>query len=190
MLEFTWWTVTSLFVLVLLQHETAVVLWVRILAPYFTYWMSGYLAAFVVVSICDLFWVYLQFLFFRNSFHWLARFKWVHRMDERLSHRAWYQKLRSYFAKKETPAEVVIHTSDSRFKTFVKQYGYIGIVLCGVLPGPAFKEIGIAMALTPKYKAVGFQLIFLAAMLKTIGTMAVYGGLNSAIEIMIRKWFN
>jgi len=184
-LDLTVWTIASLFFLVLLQHETAVVLWVTVLSPKFEYWLTGYTVAFVVVSLSDLIWIYLQFLLFKNSFHWLAHFRWVQRLDENLQLRKWYQRLRRFFGKRETTSELVILESDSRFRKYVKQSGYVGILLCSVLPGPALKEIGIVMALTPKYGKFGFQTVYLAAMLKTAGTMAAYAGVHTTIQ----NWF-
>jgi hypothetical protein len=56
------------------------------------------------------------------------------------------------------------------------------------LPGPGLKEIGIIMALTPKYRRHGFKVMYFGGMIKTIMTMLVYGGLYQAFELLLQRW--
>ncbi|MBX7152629.1 hypothetical protein K1X84_13390 [bacterium] len=188
--ELTWYAILSLVIVTIAQHETAVVLWYTLLQQHFDHWSSAAVATFIVVSVIDLIWLYCLFFIFRNSFRGLAKIPWIHAVLERIKHRRWFIKIQPFFVKKEAPEEAAaVKTHDSRFKRLVKNSGHFGIFLCGALPGPGLKEIGIFMALTPKYRQTGFWLIFLAGLLKTVMTLLVYGGLHSAVNRMIEQWW-
>lgn len=188
--ELTWYTILSLVVVTIVQHESAVVLWYTLMLQRFDHWSSAAGTAFLIVSAIDWVWLYCLFFMFRNSFRGLAKIPWIHIILERIQHRRWFIKIQPYFVKKETPEEATaVKAHDSRFRRLVKNSGHFGIFLCGALPGPGLKEIGIFMALTPKYRRTGFWLIFVAGLVKTIMTLLVYGGLHSAVSRLIEQWW-
>lgn len=140
---------------------------------------------FVIVGIIDLFWLYLQFLLFRKSWDKLSRVARIHAWLERIQMRRWFVKLRPYFEseKNDTGAR------ESRFKRMLRKSGYFGILLCASLPGPGLKEIGIVMALAPKYEQHGFAVTYAGGLIKTILTLLVYAGLYGAFENLFENAF-
>lgn len=183
--------IISFIFITLVQHESAVVLWYTTLREYTEHWSQAALASFVIISIIDLGWLYFLFVITDKSLHKLAAVGWVHRLIVRILPTPWFAKLRSFFVKNE-PADGAakldgLKSSRSRFKRFVAGSGYIGIATCASLPGPGLKEIGIIMALTPKYKAHGFKIMYVGGMIKTIMTLLVYGGLYRAVETLLHQ---
>ncbi len=184
-IEINAFTVVSFVLITLVQHESAVVLWYTTLLPFFEHWHHAALAAFAIISVIDLVWLYGLFFVMDKSFHGLARIPVIHRWIERLRTQRWMATVLPFFLKSgQVPDKdpLNVRTAGSRFKRFVRSSGYIGIVLCAATPGPGLKEIGILMALTPKYKDHGFKLMYFGGMIKTIMTMVVYGGLYRVLQ--------
>lgn len=177
----TWYSFPPLIFITVAQHETAVVLWFRLLTPYFDGWWPPAWITFVTVSVIDLIWLYLLFFVFRASLTKISHWPRIQTFLENLQQKHWFHKIASLFVKSEV---VSIH-KESKFKTFIRNSGYLGIFLCGSIPGPGIKEIGIVMALTPKYKDRGFWLIYGGGLIKTTMTLLVYGGIYHAIESLI-----
>lgn len=183
-------TLISFVFITLIQHESAVVLWYTALQGHFSHWMGAAVASFVVISVIDLGWLYFLFFITDKSLHKLAGIGWIHRWMERLHQKSWFQKLRGFFVKSESESGndlEQLHRSGSRFKRFVVGSGYLGMGLCASLPGPGLKEIGIIMALTPKYQKHGFKVMYFGGMVKTVMTMLVYGGLYQAVELLLQR---
>jgi hypothetical protein len=184
-IEINAFTIVSFVFITLVQHESAVVLWYTTLLPFFEHWHHAAVAAFAIISVIDLLWLYSLFFVMDKSFHRLARIPVIHRWIEQLRTHQWFVTIISWFLKNgraDRPDRLAQRTSGSRFKRFLSNSGYIGIVLCAATPGPGLKEIGILMALTPKYKGHGFKLMYFGGMIKTIMTMVVYGGLFRVLQ--------
>ena len=173
MQEVTWYV--SIVFLTLLQHETAVVLLYHRFFHYFHNRFSAALEAFLIISFLDVIWLYLQFLIIRTSFDKLSHIGRVHDWILQIQAWKWFAKLKPFFVNDAGPR-------DSGFKRMLKNSGHFGIVLCASLPGPGFKEIGIVMALAPKYKPHGFALMYFGGLIKTILTLLIYAGLYRAFE--------
>lgn len=183
-------TLVSMILWTLFQHESAVIGWYTLLLPQFEHWLSTVAAVFIIVSIIDLIWLYCLFFLFKKSFHELIRLYRVRVWLDRLQHKPWFQNIEKYFTE-STKEEEVLHVQphDSRFKRFVKQSGHLGIVIIACIPSPGLKELGIIMALTPKYRRYGFFLMYLGGIVKTTGTLLVYGGLYKAFHQLFQQTF-
>jgi hypothetical protein len=166
------------------QHESAVIAWYTLLFPYFNHWFSAATAVFVIVSLIDLFWLYFLFYFYKKLFHQLIKWYRMRVWIDRLRHKSWFQKIQHHF--EETPkseAELLhVQPHDSVFRKFIKRSEHLGIVIIAMIPSPGLKEIAILMALTPKYRRSGFWLIYTGGVIKTIGTLLVYGGLYNTFQ--------
>jgi hypothetical protein len=184
MKEITWYaTVISL---TLFQHETAVVLWYHRFHHYFHNHFTSALEVFIVVSLLDIVFLHLQFMIFRASIDKLSHVAKIHEWLGRIQVRNWFVKLKPYFV---TDAEKKTAATDSRFRRMISGAGYFGILICAALPGPGFKEIGIVMALTPKYRDHGFAVMYGGGLLKTILTLLIYAGLYGAVEKLFDNYF-
>jgi uncharacterized membrane protein len=175
--EIIWYA--SVIFLTLLQHETAVVLCYHRLFSYFHNHFSAALEAFLIVSLLDVFWLYLQFLVFRASLDKLSHVARIQTWLARIQLRRWFVRLKPYFV---NDTEKKSAAAPSRFKRMVDRAGYFGILICAALPGPGFKEIAILMALTPRYRDHGFAVTYLGGLIKTILTLLIYAGLSHAVE--------
>ena len=183
-------TLISMVLWTLAQHESAVVGWYTLLLPYFQHWLSTATAVFVIVSVIDLLWLYCLFYLFKKSFQGLLKLYRVRVWIDRIRHRLWFQEIRKYFTEPKSEDEVLnVQPHDSRFRRFIKKSGNLGIVIIAAIPSPGLKEIGIIMALTPKYKRHGFWLMYFGGIIKTTGTLLVYGGLYKAFHQLFQQTF-
>ncbi len=185
-------TLISMILWTFVQHESAVIAWYTLLLPYFKHWLSTAGAVFVIVSIIDLFWLY--FLFYVNKKLLRQLIKW-YRMRvwiDRLSHKPWFQKIQKHFQERPHSEAELLHVQphDSGFRRFIKQSEHLGIVIIAAIPSPGLKELGIIMALTPKYKRSGFWLMYIGGIIKTMGTLLVYGGLYKAFHQYFQQIFS
>ena len=183
-------TLVSMIVWTLAQHESAVIGWYTLLLPYFQHWLSTAAAVFIIVSIIDLFWLYCLFYLFKKSFHGLVKLYRVRVWLDRIQHKPWFQRIKKYFSESPSEEEILhVQPHDSRFKRFIKRSGHLGIVIIAAIPSPGLKEVGIIMALTPKYKRHGFWLMYIGGIIKTTGTLLVYGGLYKAFHQLFQQTF-
>jgi hypothetical protein len=179
----TWYLVAI--VLTLLQHETAVAMWYHHFVRYFQNHFTAALEALVIISLLDIAWLYLQFLFFRASFDKLSHVARIHAWLEQIQLRQWFRKVRPYFTDNNKTAD----PGESRFRRMIRNSGYFGIFLCATLPGPGFKEIGIVVALAPKYKDHGFVVMYIGGIVKTILTLLIFTGLSKAFGKLFENIF-
>ncbi|MCB0833086.1 MAG: hypothetical protein KDC45_06460 [Bacteroidetes bacterium] len=172
------------------QHETAVAGWYGLLSPSFDHWLTSATVVFTVVSAIDLVWLYMWFYVNKKAIAALMNVASFRAMVDRLGSRPRFERIKSYFSAShvsESDEVLEIKPTDSNFRRLVKRSGYLGILLLAALPGPGLKELGILMALTPKYKRHGFALMYIGGLIKTTGTLMVYGGLHEIFEQLIRK---
>lgn len=183
-------TLISMVIWTLAQHESAVIAWYTLLLPYFEHWLATATAVFIIVSIIDLLWLYSLFYLFKKSFHQLVKLYRVRVWVDRIQHKKWFQKIEKYFTDSPSEEEILhVQPHDSRFKKFIKQSGHLGIVIIAAIPSPGLKEVGIIMSLTPKYKRYGFWLMYIGGIIKTTGTLLVYGGLYKAFHQLFQQTF-
>jgi hypothetical protein len=187
--ELNAFTLISMILWTLAQHESAVVGWYTLLLPHFQHWLSTATAVFVIVSIIDLFWLYCLFFLFKKSFHELIKWYRVRVWIDRLQHKSWFQRIQKYFSESPQSEAELIHVQphDSGFKRFIKKSGHLGILIIAAIPSPGLKEVGIIMALTPKYRRYGFWLMYAGGVIKTTGTLLVYGGLYKAFHQLFQQ---
>ena len=185
-------TLISMVIWTLAQHESAVVGWYTLLLPHFQHWLSTAAVVFVIVSVIDLIWLYCLFFLFKKSFHELIKWYRMRVWVDRLQHKPWFQRLQKYFNESPQNEAELLHVQphDSRFKRFIKKSGHLGIVLIASIPSPGLKELGIIMALTPKYRRTGFWLMYAGGIIKTVGTLLVYGGLYKAFHQLFQQTFS
>lgn len=177
MTELNWFTISSLILLTVVQHETGVVLWYRFFQQQTEPNSVAALYALLVVSVIDLIWLYVLWVLTDKSLTGLSHMAWTHRWIHRLRGKSWFQRASAWFTKPAESAEP--SGKDSKFRRLLKQSGYIGIGICAAVPAPGVKEIGIIMSLTPRYRRIGFHVMFFGGLVKTVMTMLVYGGLYS-----------
>lgn len=188
MTDITIYTLFPLIFTTIFWHEAGVILWFRALESDFGHWTNAAAVTLVIVSVIDFFWLKIMFFLFHTSFQRIGQTAWSHRIIARLEETKWFLRFRGFFVKKEIDHQTAeIPDETSGFKRFIKKTGYWGILFCGSLPGPGVKEIGIIMALTPKYRDRGFMLMYIGGVIKTIMTMLVYGGLYNLIEHYLRN---
>lgn len=187
-------SVFTLFYMVLwtfFQHETAVAGWFGLLSPFFSHWLTSSVVVFGVVSLIDLAWLYMWFYANRKLIAILMSIKSFRSLMHRAGEKKWLVKFKSFFAApghgSGSDEVLEVQPSDSAFRRLVKRSGHLGIVLIASIPGPGLKELGILMALTPKYRKHGFLLMYTGGLIKTAGTLMVYGGLHQIFEQIIRR---
>lgn len=185
-------TLISMILWTFVQHESAVIAWYTLLLPYFEHWFATATAVFVIVSVIDLFWLYFLFYFYKKLFSQLIRWYRMRVWIDRLRHKSWFQKLQHHFEESSKSEEELLHVQphDSVFRKFIKKSEHVGIIIIAMIPSPGLKEIGILMALTPKYRQSGFWLIYTGGIIKTCGTLVVYGGLYKAINQLFQQLFS
>jgi len=176
--ELNWITISSLTFLTIVQHESGVVLWYALLRRVAETDHRAALYAFIVVSVIDLIWLYVLWILTDKSLAGLSHVAWVQRWIDRVKQKRWVRRLSGWFSRPTVP-DASTPTRHSRFHRTLRQSGYLGIMLCAALPGPGLKEIGIIMALTPRYRRAGFHVVYVGGLIKTVITMLVYGGLYS-----------
>ncbi len=180
--DVSWLAVIGLVVITVIQHESGVILWYRKMESLADTQLAAILYSFLIVSVIDLVWLWILWLANKKAVKGLAHVGWIQRWIERKKDKRWFQKLTRAFAAKPSSD---IQPTDSRFRRMLKQSGYVGIALCAALPGPGLKEVGILMAITPRYRRLGFHILYVGGLGKTIMTMLVYGGLYSVFERMV-----
>lgn len=179
-------TIFALIVLTVVQHESGVAGWFVLLIPVVGGETRSAIVTFVLVSVIDWISLFVLFLIFKKSFKKLLKVRLICRFvdwlqsDERP---AYLQKLFRRRAKTVTVEDqLTAKAGQGKFKQRMTRFGYAGIFICAFIPAPAFREIGILMALTPKYEKYGFRVTYAGGLLKTIMTLAASEGIYQLIR--------
>lgn len=179
-------TIFALIVLTIVQHESGVAGWFVLLVPVVGGETNSAIVTFILVSVIDWISLFVLFLIFKKSFKKLLTIRlfrrfvdWV-QSDERP---AFFQKVFRRNAKTVTVEDQLTEkVKQGKFKQRMTRFGYVGIFVCAFIPAPAFREIGILMALTPKYEKHGFWVTYAGGLLKTIMTLAASEGIYHLIR--------
>jgi hypothetical protein len=178
-------TIFALIVLTVVQHESGVAGWFILLIPVIGSENGAAVTTFVLVSVIDWISLLVMFLILKKSFRRLLTVRFIRRFvdwlqsDERP---AMINKLFNRKNKNSDADEEITAKAGGKFKQKMTRFGYAGIFICALIPAPAFREVGILMALTPKYEKYGFWVTYSGGILKTIMTLLASEGIYSLIR--------
>lgn len=166
----------------IVQHETAIVHWYWWLEPGLTVFQTSILVLFIV-TVVDFVWLYFLFYIVGKFIRLFRRFRWVNSVGSALRKSAFGRRLLGFFGDSRS-ADPQTAKSSTPVKRRLENLGYTGILIIGTVPLPSFKELGIALSFTPRFRKHGFLFMILGGILKTIGTILFYLGIDRFI-----RWF-
>ncbi len=179
-------TIIALIVLTVVQHESGVAGWFVLLMPVVGGETRSAIVTFVLVSVIDWISLFVLFLIFKKSFKKLLKVRLIRRFVDWLQSDERPAGLQRLFRRRTKPLTVDDRLTEKAgqgtFKQRMTRFGYAGIFVCAFIPAPAFREIGILMALTPKYETYGFWVTYAGGILKTAMTLVASEGIYHLIR--------